>query len=83
MVPYIHQYSSWKKGGILCLLLRGGGKYTHFSMGVISLTLCKKKRKRKENILPLIPSDLLLFRFMVLFALGFMIGKVEGWGAFT
>jgi hypothetical protein len=26
------------------------------------------------------PSDLLLFRFMVLFALDFIIGKGEGWG---
>ncbi len=42
------------------------------------------QKKREKNTLPLImPSDLLLFRFMVLFALGFMIGKVEGRGTFT
>jgi hypothetical protein len=41
------------------------------------------QKKREKNTLPLMPSDVLLFRFMVLFAMGFMIGKVEGWGTFT
>jgi hypothetical protein len=65
------EISSVLDGTIQPFLTKGRGPYTY--IGVRSLSL---KRSRYKNHLPPTPCDLHMFRFMIVFASCFVMGKV-------
>jgi len=76
--PYVHEYLSHKRGGILCLLLKSGRKIITI-LGHEILSTLKEKFK---NLPPPMPHDLCMFKFMIMLALCFPMGKAHQRGMF-